>query len=243
MIKAQYFLPVISNGTRVHGFVPLAVPYEFVGDETELTIGEHTFQLTWVDVPKRRYRGDFRIACISVPASAFRGNSALPPGYHPNPDRYFYSVYQERDVIHWGPINLDPLYWALTYGTVVPPVGPPGPLPDPEDPPEVLMWTVEAPFVSSQECAFIDLDWTQFAPEGRVPSALFIHEGLPGWLKHMFVRADMNVNTLGMTQAAVSPTVRLFRAAQPIAGDYDINMEIGMLDGSMYQFILRLTVN
>lgn len=243
MTIRQSFIPVVTNDSQVVGFVPVSPAIEFNGGETTVSLSGITYGLKWINVGGRKPPFNRReIAAIPITPSEWRMNN-FPVGYMPNPEYYFAPFYTERSIVHdSGSPATDWFMWLFTYGDTIQ-TGTVEPVPDPENPEEMIdVWELSAEFASNPNCSYIDVEWAQFAPEGKEPVSITV-QSTPVWLAVMFAASDLSANTLGFTMAQASPIMRMFRRDTVTPGEYMIEgIRILSSDGTTSEFNLRLVV-
>ena len=244
MAVYQSHLPVIVSESRaVVGSIPLAGPLELSGTDQFFNIGGYDVPLEWMKLRRTSERSTERMmAYVPIDLSDLR-QSKFPVYFQRNPEFYFPLFHAERDVLHWrSPAIPDFWRWVFIHGaTATPKASSPAAEVEEE---EVSMWTMEVPMVSSEECAFVDVDWTQFAPEGVTPVGIEIStlSPFPAFIRHSLVSEDMTQSMLGLTQAESTPIIRMYRVDTPVAGTYPVPMSI-IHSGGTHSFVLDLIVN
>ena len=240
MFKIQSHLPVIVDTTRqVVGSIPLHLPIGWSGSETTVVLGGHTVPLAWA-VVDTVYKDRRCMAYVPITQSDFR-QGKFPVYFQRNPDFYFPQFHAERDVLHWGPPPIPDFWkWIFIRGATMVPEMPEPPVPVVHEAPR---WTIEVPMLSSAECAFIDLDWTQFAPPDFYPVSLAFpnQAAIPSFLQTSLISADMSQAMAGLTQAEATPILRVYRINAPVAGTYSVPMEISARDAT-HEFLLDIVI-
>jgi hypothetical protein len=231
----QSHLPVIIDTTlSVVGSIPLYVSVGWVGNETTIVLGGTPVPLAWM-YRDTVYNEKRKIAYVPITQSDFR-QGRFPVYFRRNPDFYFPAFHAERDVLHWGaPPIPDYWMWLFTHGATMIPE-----LPDPGIESETPHWTMEVPMLSSADCAFVDLDWTQFAPAG-VPATGITFSGFPLFMQAALISEDPSQAMAGLTQAEATPVMRIYRVNAPTAGTFSIPMTLHSKDAD-FEFILDIVV-
>lgn len=240
-MSKQAFVPVITWGSTVVGYIPVSPPIEFTGTETEILLQGYSYSIHWLRVNHKNNYDPKSIATIRISPTQERWHD-YPPGFYANPGYAYNPFYTERSIVHDKHGGTDWFDWLFVYGETMDPgdADPPVP-PDPDGGNEV--WILSAEFASNPDCAFVDIDWTAFAPEGTTPLSLELGQEKPGWLATMFARSDMSSNISGFSMAEVAPILRLFRSGSVSPGEYMIPSNVMSLEGGgQYTFDLRLDV-
>lgn len=232
-MSRQSHIPVIVEETlEVAGSIPLYEEIDFTGTEATVTIGGYEVPLFWL--PRQTVHGLRTIATVRITMSEYR-RGKFPVYFQRTPQFYFPQFFAERSVLHWGaPPIPDYWLWVFTHGETKSPTAPGGPPGEDNN-----VWTIEVPMLSSADCAFVDVDWTQF-----VPGAVGIQvdqTSVPSFMQLSLISQDMSQTLIGLTQAEATPTLRMYRIAAPTAGSYDINMDLVSASG-VSRIVLRTVV-
>lgn len=235
----QSTLPILCvPGGRVLGMLPLPAPQEFTADTKTLTLGSTTYELYWHVIPARGEKPQSGLAAIPMTPTDVR-QRRYPVGFVEMPEEQHTVMFSERNVIHTrAPI---PSFWyAFATGRTI--------HASVSSPPDAAIslearWSLEASFVSDSSCVYLDLDWTALGLEGDDPISMTVDPlSVPSFLQAFFVSSGI-VPSLGATQSQTSPTLRLFRVASPVAGEYEIRATLLNRDGTERAVFLETTVD
>jgi len=246
----QSFLPIRSAQRGILGVVPISTQ-TFNGNETSISVGDLVFSIEKSPFHSTRITADrFHLFMMVIPVTEYQVRTGLyrTPNFIGVNDLIGYTPgYTIRGMTSQPGVIIDWITQFLIYG--VPILGNVLASEPAEEEESDMRWEIEAPFSSSGECSFVDIDWMDtFVDnvEGSPPVSIDVQPP-----DDELFNSKVKCFVVGsVVEALVIPsqtprTLRFVKtttgSVEPMVGVFTLN--VLRQDGSHFNISLELTIS